>query len=425
MARPLFSNTARSQYHCAPHLAPAAYPPALKDARSQVLVVGGGMTGLSAALHAARAGYEVTLIDAERVGHGASTVNGGAIVPNTAPSVEALRRFYGDKAQAFYTLACQARDYAVSLIGELGIEADLRLGSLQPARNDKEMALLEAGREALTSEFGATGMTVVGAAAVRDLVRTDRYVGGVLHAKAPHLDPLKFTLGMARAAEAAGVRIHEGTRAKAFSRDGAGVVVETEGGVRLRADHLLLATNAYIGKLSPVLARRLIPMYFAMIGTAPLSGEQAKILREGLAVGELIGGAAYRMTAQGSLVFGGGRLTTVNNDLAKRALRKALLGYFPQLAEVEIPYVWGGMAAMGKYFDLPDIGRLDDATSFAQTIGFGWGPFFGKAFADSLKGDGEAFDFLAGFPKSPVPLHGVIKPVANLARIGLGVAGAL
>jgi gamma-glutamylputrescine oxidase len=259
-------------------------------------------------------------------------------------------------------------------------------------RHDTE---LQAWRDELVADYGYTSLRWLGRDEVRALLATDRYTGGLYDTRSGHLHPLNYTLGLAAAAEAAGVRIFEGSQVSRLEHGDTVAVCTTEGTVR--AKHVALCCNAYMDELSPRLRARIMPVGTYIVATEPLG--QARIealMRENIGVTDVNWVLDYfRRSADHRLLFGGrvsySGLDPLNTE---RATRARMLRVFPQLADVKIGYAWGG------YVDItmsraPDFGRLAPNVYYLQGFsghGIALTGMAGKLVAESIAGQAERFD---------------------------------
>jgi gamma-glutamylputrescine oxidase len=390
------------------------HPMLLENIQADLIVIGGGCTGLSAALFAARRGWRVVLLEAERVGWGASGRNGGQIIPGLRQGPRELVRRYGrEEAKRLFALAVSARDLVIGLIGEHGIACDLALSGHLYASRRADLDGLR--REA---EFAAAEMDYPHLAALdrRDLAEeivTDHYASGLLDRQGGHFHPLNYTLGLARAAAGAGVAIHEETQVIDL-KNNHNIVAKTAHG-SVTAPLGVLASDALLGHLEPELAGRIMPIASHVVTTAPLDPDQIPILRNRAVSDSYFSVNYYRMTADQRLLFGGGeRYFPRQTNQIERIVRAPLEKIFPRLKGIPIDHAWSGLVSITTS-RLPDIGRKG-ALLYAQGYS-GQGAILstlaGKLMADAAAGTAEAFDLLgrvrpAAFPGGTAlrtPLH--------------------
>lgn len=337
----------------------APHPQLDQNEEADLVVVGGGATGLSAALHAAQAGMSVVLLEANRVGHGASGRNGGQIIPGLRKGAAELEARYGrERARALLELAFEARTLVLDLIERHAIDCDLRLnGHLLAAVKPGQLDDFEREVRALEDVAGYRKARVLTAAETAEEVASP-YQGALLDEGGGHFHTLNYTLGLARAAAAAGVRIYEHSPAEALSvGDGArGVTITTPGG-QIRSAQVILAGDAMLGSLFAPIERRIMPIANYIVATAPLPDAAALIPNERAISDTRFVVNYYRRTHDNRILFGGGERYTRTPPADIAAFTRPFLERtFPQLRGVAIDYAWGGLVSVTTS-RLPDIGR--------------------------------------------------------------------
>ena len=383
--------------------------PALQsDSVTDILIVGGGFTGLSAALHLAKSGRHVTLLEQSRFGWGASGRNGGQAHVGMRREQPWLEKAVGQAdATKLWALALDARRHFDTLEQTYGIECDYRPGLLHADHKPRYTAGTRAHVEHMRSVYGYADIRFVDRDEVRTMVATDTYYSGSLDARGGHLHPLKYALGIARAALGHGAHLFEGTEVTGINRVGSGWLAQTPQGT-VRADRVILACNGYLRGISREVEEHVMPINNYIAVTEPLGEERARsIIRDGIAVADsrfVVN--YYRMTADHRLLFGGGENYRYSfpKDI-KSFVRKHVLKVFPQFATVGLDYAWGGTLAITAT-RMPYIREID--TGFYNASGFsGLGvllaPYAGKILADALSGDRAEFDLLARVPVPKFP----------------------
>ncbi len=308
------------------------HPPLAGSTTADVCVVGAGYTGLAAALHLAGRGYSVVLLEARRVGWGASGRNGGQLGTGQRREEGDLEALFGrDCARQLFQLGIAGRDLVKDLVRRHAIDCDLTPGQLLCAAKPGDMPILERRAAKLGRDYGYPHQRVLSSPEMRALVDSPAYHGGVLDAGAAHLHPLNYALGLARACVAAGVRIHEQSLVTGYS--GAGpITVRTDRG-EVRAAHLVLGCNAYLGSLEPRIADRIMPINNFLLATAPLGPPGQRLITDPACVHDTLFVVNYfRLSPDGRLIFGGGENYTRRfpADL-KGFVRRQMLRIFPQL----------------------------------------------------------------------------------------------
>ncbi|WP_428642365.1 NAD(P)/FAD-dependent oxidoreductase [Roseibium sp.] len=325
--------------------------PVLEGAHGcSVCVVGGGYTGLSAALHLAERGLDVILLEANRLGWGASGRNGGQVGSGQRVDQTVLEERHGKAhARLLWELAEDSKALVKDLIARHDIACDYRPGILHA---DHRKSFVEDSRdhvEHLRLVYGYEDIRFVGGEEIGELVGSPRYHGGSLDMGAGHLHPLNFALGLGQAAEAAGARLFEETRVTAIEgKGGKRITVRTEHG-EVRADHLILACNGYLGRLDRETSAHVMPINNFIVATEPFSEDQAqKLIRDNVAVADSKFVINYfRLSADRRLLFGGGENYGYRFPEDIRSfVRGPMLEIFPQLEDVGIDYGWGGTLAI-------------------------------------------------------------------------------
>jgi len=377
------------------------------EIKTDVAIIGGGYTGLSAALHLAERGYQVALIEQARVGWGASGRNGGQINTGLRKGPTELIATYGhDQAKALFELAEEARAIIRARAERHRIRCDLKSGSLYVAHKRSDEAWMRGEVEALAAEFGYRKARYIPKAELRDHVGSDAYHGGIADWGASHLHPLNYALGLALAAIEAGAVMYERTRAVALEETADGVTIRTEDGL-IKAKYAVIGCNGYLGGLEPRIAGRIMPIANFIIATEPLSDAEAKeLIPNDVCVCDTKFVVNYfRLSADRRLLWGGGEKYTATPPADIPAfVRPHMLRVFPQLADKRIEYVWSGMLAI-TMSRLPNLGRNGNVF-YAQGYsgqGIAIAGLAGKLIAEALGGTAERFDILALLPHRTFP----------------------
>jgi gamma-glutamylputrescine oxidase len=409
-------------YYAATANAHAAYPRLSESIRADVCVVGGGLTGLSAALNLAERGYKVVLLEANRIAWGASGRNGGQINTGLRKSPqELIARFGKERGKALFDFSEEARSIVLERIAQHGIACDFRPGNMLLASSPKDLGWMQEEVACLEAEMHYKKAVYLDKDALRAEIASDIYFGGVKDAGGGHMHPLNYALGLAAAAAAAGVQIFEHSAATKVAESGAGVTVETAGG-RVTADYAVLGCNAYLGDLAPAIAGKIMPIANFVIATAPLPERQAKALipSGACACDTKFVVSYYRVTADNRLLFGGGeRYNTQEPADIADFVRPYMLRVFPQLAGVPIEYGWGGMLAI-TMSRLPHIGRQGRVFYAHGYSGQGLAVtgLAGKLIAEALSGTAERFDVMAALSHQTFPGGTLLRhPLLVLAML--------
>lgn len=403
----LYSNDQPGSYpvsYYAATVAPHPVHPALAEGiRADVCVIGAGYTGLSAALHLAQAGVDVVLIDAHRAGWGASGRNGGQMSGGQRVDTAVMARMFGkDQAHALWSLGEDAKALVKSLIAEHDIACDVKPGVAHMSQKPDDLRVYA---DHMAQEYRYKALEYLDRAAVRDHVQTDVYAEGVLDHGAAHLHPLKYALGLAQAARAAGVRLYENTRATGITRADP-ATVHTSGG-SIRADHVILATNGYHADLVSEVAARAMPINNFILATEPLPNQGRDLMPSDIAIADAkFVVNYYRLSADGRLLFGGGETYGYRfPDDIRAFVRRPMLETFPQLADTRIDYGWGGTLAITAK-RLPHLAQVTpNILSAAGYSGHGvaMATLSGKLMADAVQGQADGFNTMAAIPHLPFP----------------------
>jgi glycine/D-amino acid oxidase-like deaminating enzyme len=328
-------------------------------AEADVVVVGGGYCGMAAAWELARRGRSVVLLEAHALGWGASSRNGGMVIPELKPGPAALERTYGPLGLRLYAAVNEAFDFTEKVIAEHGIDCDYeRTGQLYLAHHDR---LLPHFRD-LAHEHQALGEDVrfLDRISLASEIGSTLYPAGLVFERTGGLQPARFHAGLVTLARRAGALLHDNTRALELTRARAGYEIRTPRG-RIRSAEVLLATNAYADEVSPRLRRGVLPVGSYIIATEPLDAGLADELspHRRMFVDSKNFLFYWRVTPDGRMVFGG-RRSLAASSIAQAAdfLYESMLRIHPQLADTAITHAWGGNVAV-TLDRLPHVGRND------------------------------------------------------------------
>jgi gamma-glutamylputrescine oxidase len=402
---------------------PALRPPLQGSAGCDVGVVGGGIAGLSTALHLAQRGFRVTLLEAERIGWGASGRSGAQAIFGVAASQDKLIRLIGAAdARRIWDMSVEALSLLRELIATHHIDCDYVAGQMHVAIKPRQWRELQLWHAELHDKYGYASVQLLDTARTRQLVASDRYIGGLHDSNSGHLQPLKYVRGLAQVAEHAGVVIHENSRALTYQRrDGTLRLITSQGELACR--QIVLAGNAWLADTAPALARRIMPVGTYIVATEPLGETAARaLLPENTAVTDINWVLDYfRRSADHRLLFGGrvsySGLDPFNTASATRA---RMVKVFPQLRDARIEYAWGG------YVDItlnraPDFGRLESDVYYLQGFsghGIALTGLAGKLVAEAVAGSTERFDVFARIPHREFPGGDLLRrPALVLAML--------
>lgn len=383
------------------------FTPLSGDVRTEVLVIGGGYAGLTAALYLARAGRRVTLIDAQRVGWGASGRNGGQLHSGQRLDQTVLERLVGPKqARLLWDIAETGKSLVRSLIKENQIDCDYAPGIVIADHKKRYVAGTKAYVEHLNNAYRYDRISFLDARGVADAIGTDVYQGGSIDWGAGHLNPLKFVLGLARIVRDAGTTIHEQTRAMSIAR-GDTIRVTTDKGT-ITADHLLVAANGYLGNLIPEVAARVMPINSYIAATEPMGAERAKaLIPDNVAVADsrfVVN--YYKLSPDHRMLFGGREAYGYKDPVdISGAIRRRMISIYPQLADLRIDYDWGGTLGitMNRMPYFARIGKnILNASGFSGH-GLGMATLGGAMMAETIINQPRWFDTMADVPTRRFP----------------------
>ncbi|OWU82355.1 oxidoreductase [Oceanicola sp. 22II-s10i] len=382
------------------------FPPLTGEATADVCVIGGGYTGLSAALHLAEAGRRVVLLEAQRVGFGASGRNGGQLGSGQRQDQMTLEKMVGrDDARHLWRLGEEAKALVRDLVAKHGIECQLKPGVAWTASSTSEVHHLHDYAAHLRERYDYPHVELLDEAACQALCPSPLYKGGMLDMGAGHLHPLAFAIGLARAARNAGVTFHEGARVERID-EGAEVTVSTDAG-RVKARHVILACNGYLGRLNGKVAARVMPINNFVAATEPLGTEAARVLTRDVAVADDKFVVNYfRLSHDNRLLFGGGESYSYRfpADIAAK-VRKPMTEVFPHLKDVKIDYAWGGTLAITMK-RLPQFARVAPnilSASGYSGHGVGTATHAGMLMAKAIEGETAGFDIMSRLPTPAFP----------------------
>jgi gamma-glutamylputrescine oxidase len=406
------------------HATRAEFPalPRLEDSiQADVCVIGGGLTGVSTALNLAERGFSVVLLEAHRIGHGASGRNGGQLVSGYSCDMHRIRQDVGIEAsKVFWDMGVEALADVDARIKRHEIACDRRSGYLFAALNARQMSGLVELHEEWRNLYGYDRTAIVRRDDIKDWVGTDIYLGGLADSGGGQIHPLNYLQDLALAARDAGAELFEHGAAVRIER-GARPVIHTAKG-RVRAKFLVLAGNAYLGGLVPEMQRRLARVSSFVGATRPLDPERAsRIIPANVAVADCNAALDYyRLTEDNRLLFGAGAGFAGREPLRLRAyLARRIRKVFPALADVPLEYAWSGHIGI-TVSRIPDFGRLEPSIYHAQGFsghGVALTGLAGKLMAEAIAGDAERFDMFAAvkhrnFPGGPLRTPALVLAMA-------------
>ena len=399
----------QNSYYEASVVRPAPSAALLGRVSADICVVGAGLAGLSAALELRAKGYSVAVIEAKTAGWGASGRNGGQAIVGYASDEAIESQFKPEDCRRAWNITVEALQLIRQRIADHAIECDFVPGYMSMAVNEKKGRDLAKATIDIQRRYGYE-MQAISSRDVKDWIGSERFHSGAYDPQSGHLHPLKYCLGLAKAARAAGVQIFEHSPVVEIVR-GAKPLVKTAQG-EVSCDFVVLAGNVYLdayGKaVAPELNKRIMPVGTYIVATEPMGKERADaLIHHRAAVCDTNFVLDYfRPTADHRMLFGGRvsySAATPFNLIG--SMRKRMLDVFPQLSDLEVPYAWGGFVDITMNRG-PDFGRLGDNMYYLQGFsghGLALTGMAGKLVAESIAGQAERFDLLAKIKHHPFP----------------------
>ena len=394
-----------SYYSASTPVAPS-YKALKGDITVDVCIVGAGYTGLSSALHLAKRGYKVVILEAETVAFGASGRNGGHVGTGQRMEQQDIEKKFGrETALSLWNMGLEAVDTVRDLILENSIECDLKYGDVNFAHKPGYCKELEEEVEFFKNSYDFNDLEYIPRNRISEVIGSDVYYGAQWNKATLHLHPLKYALGLAKAAVDAGVTIYENSRVQSYS--GTPVIVKTGHG-QVTASELILACNGYIEDLEPKINGYIMPINNFVLATEPLSPEvAASIIPKDTSMADSRFVINYwKLSADNRLIFGGGEnyRRGFPRDI-KSFVQKYMLEVYPQLSNTQIDHGWGGTLAI-TLNRLPHFGRINGNIWHLQGYsghGVPTATFAGKLVAEAISGKHERFDIMANLPTGKFP----------------------
>lgn len=396
------------------------FAPLRGDHSTDVCIIGAGFTGISSALHLLERGYDVHVVEANRVGWGASGRNGGQIIGGISGEKVIAKKLGKDADIVFKDLRWAGHDIIRERVLTYGIECDLKFGYLDVAIKQRHLREQQADFDRMQNDEFPHEFRKLSAAETQATIGTNAYIGSLLNMGNGHLHPLKLCVGEARAAVSLGATIYEQSHVIDIQKGSRPRVVTQNGSVT--ADVVILAGNAY-----HVLERKLrgimFPVNSFIIATEPLSEKMAKQINpQDLAVCDPNFVLEYfRLSADKRLLFGG-RCNYFGEDpkIIKQQLRPKLLRIYPQLSNINIDYAWGGTIGI-PVNRVPLLGRIAANIFYCQGYsghGVNVTHLAGKIMADAVAGTVEQFDMFANVKPLKIPgAHYLSTPMVALGMM--------
>ncbi|MCS3761460.1 NAD(P)/FAD-dependent oxidoreductase [Bradyrhizobium centrosematis] len=399
-----------------------AFPVLSGESQADVVIIGAGYTGLSAAHHVAKSGLSPVVLEANRPGWGASGRNGGVITAKFRLSFREIDAAHGRAmARRMYEIAHEATDMVEELVSELGIAgANLtRTGQVKAAHNEATLRAAIDEANWMTREMGSAAVRILDKDGVREETGSDVFVGGVLNPGSGGIHPLNYLRGLADGLAGRGVPIFQESPVAKLYRDKDGIVAETPQGA-VRAKQAIIATNSYsdLTAATAHMQRTLIPFRSAMVATERLPRNLAgKLMPTGRTYTETKRMMRWFRMVDNRVIFGGrGAFGKQDSQAAFDALRKAMVGIFPDLADIPLAYKWSGLVAM-TLDSVPHIGRLDDRTLVSigyNGAGVAMSSLMGRYLAALVRGETPDVGLLDVRRMKSIPFYPLREPAVRM-----------
>lgn len=396
--------------------------------KADVVVVGGGLTGCSTALHLAKSGVDVVLVEARHFGWGASGRSGGQIINGFSVAQDMLEKLVGmAHAKALWQHSLQAVEYTRQMIETYNIDCDLTMGYLHVGVKQRQAKELQQWVEQMSNAYNYPLMTYHDKSELAGLLGSERYQGGVSDPGCGHLHPLNYCLGLAKAAKDAGAKLLQNSAVVKVEASANGKRVHCADGT-IVCQQVVYGCNAYLARfsrsgLAPAISRKIMPVGTYIIATEPLP--------EARALGLIANRAAiadvnfvldyYRLSADNRMLFGGRvSYSTLEPLKLSQSLYRRMIKVFPQLKGVKIDFSWGGHVAITRN-RMPHIGRMDEGSWFAQGYsghGMALSGYMGKLLAQAVLGDRDAIACFEKVPHKTFPGGSILRTPTLVVAMG-------
>ena len=399
-----------------------AFPKLAGEVKADVVIIGAGYTGLSAAHHIAKSGLSPVVLEANHPGWGASGRNGGVITAKFRLSFRDIDVAHGRAmARRMYEIAHDSVEMVDELVSEFGIESArlTRSGQVKAAHNQATLKAAIDEAEWMKREMGDTEVRILDAHQVREETGSRGFVGGVLNPGSGGIHPMNYLRGLAKGVAQRAVPIFQESPVLALRRDGDGIIAETPGG-SVRARQAIIATNSYSDLTSATvrLQRTLVPFRSALIATEKLSPNLAgSLMPTGRTYTETKRMMRWFRKVDDRVIFGGrGAFGKQDSESAFEALRRAMTGIFPELADVPLEFRWSGLVGM-TLDSVPHVGRIDDRTLYSvgyNGAGVAMSSLMGRYLASLVRGEAVDLGLLDARRVRTIPFYSLREPAVRV-----------
>ncbi len=388
--------------------------------RADVCVIGAGFTGISTALHLAERGYNVHVVEANKVGWGASGRNGGQVIGGISGEAEMIRKNGEDARELLWDMRWAGHDIIRERVRKYDIDCDLKFGYLDVAIKDRHLRDLDAEQERLAAHNFPFEYRMLSKEETQETIGTKAYIGSLMNMGNGHLHPLNMCIGEANAAVKQGATIYEQSPVLRIEKGNRPEVITQQGSVS--ADFVVIAGNAYHA-LDKKLRGIMLPVSSFIMATEPLSEEMVELINpKDFAVCDPNFVLEYfRLSADKRLLFGGRcKYYGSDPDVIQKNLRPRMLKIYPVLENTKIDFAWGGTIGV-PINRVPQLGRVSPNVFYCQGYsghGVNVTHLAGQIMADAIAGTYERFDIFAGVKSFVVPgVHTFGKPMVALGML--------
>jgi len=399
-----------------------AFPSLSGEVHADVVIIGAGYTGLSAAHHISKSGLTPVVLEANRPGWGASGRNGGVITAKFRQSFRGIDAAHGRAmARRMYDIAHESTEIVEELVSEFGITSArlTRSGQVKAAHNHTTLQAAVDEAEWMKREMGDAGVRILDAHQVRDETGSQAFVGGVLNPGSGGIHPLNYVHGLAEGLAQRGVAIFQESPALRLRRDSGLIVVEAPQG-EVWARQAIIATNTYsdLTEATSRMQRTLVPFRSAIIATDKLPPDLAgRLMPTGRTYTETKRMMRWFRMVDDRVVFGGrGAFGKQDSNAAFDALRKAMISIFPELADIPLAFKWSGLVGM-TLDSVPHIGRLNDLTLFSMGYngaGVAMSSLMGRYLAAYVRGEKPDVGLLDASRLKVIPFYPLREPAVRM-----------